>query len=86
MEKEITIYHVVVFDITKYVEYPDANYEPPEAYASANIQQLYNFKTQEEADIKHRELVKHINENKTTYGITSTRGYQVMTWNSKLVL
>ena len=86
MEKEITIYHVVVFDITKYVEYPDANYEPPEAYASTNIQQLYSFKTQEEAEAKHRELVKYISENKATCGITCTKGYQVITWNSKLVL
>lgn len=86
MEKEMTIYHVVVLDITKGIKYPDANYGPPEAHASANIQQLYSFKTREEADEKHRELVKKINENKTAYGIRRNREIQIMTWNSRLVL
>ena len=86
MEKEITIYHVLVFDITKDIEYPDDDYGAPEAEVSANIQQLYSFKTQAEADAKRREIVKYIDENREAFGISSTREYQVMTWNSKLVL
>ena len=86
MEKEITIYHVVVFDVYKEVEYPKHDYEPPEAIANANIRELYSFRTSKEASDKHRELVKYINENREAFGIKSTKGIQVMTWNSKLVL
>ena len=86
MEREITIYYVVVFDITKDIKYSDHDYEPPEAVAHANIRELYSFKTSKEADEKHRELVKYINENKEAFGIRSTKRIQVMTWNSRLVL
>jgi hypothetical protein len=86
MEKEMTIYHVMVLDITKGIEYSKHDYELPEAVAHANIQELYSFKTREEADEKHRELVKKINENKTAYGIRRNREIQIMTWNSRLVL
>ena len=83
MEKEITIYHVIVLEITKYVSYHSivfAGDTKPSAVADANIKEMYTFRTQEEAMDKACELVKQMYETK------STDGMKVITYKSKLAL
>lgn len=83
MEKEITIYHVIVLEITKYVSYTSvvfAGDTKPSAVADANIKEMYTFRTQEEAMDKACELVKQMYETK------STDGMKVITYKSKLEL
>ena len=58
MEKEITIYHVIVLEITKHIVY--GNYTQPEAVANTFIKEMYSFKTLEEAAEKVSELAKDI--------------------------
>lgn len=83
MEKEITIYHVIVLDITKYVSYVNvesSNGASPDVISDTNIKEMYSFRTSEEAMNKACELIKQRYETKDIGGI------KVITSNSKLVL
>lgn len=83
MEKEITIYHVIVLDITKYISYVNvesSNGTSPDVIADTNIKEMYSFRTSEEAMDKACELIKQRYETKDIGGI------KVITSNSKLVL
>lgn len=83
MEKEITIYHVIVLDITKYISYVNdefTNDASSGVIADTNIKEMYSFRTSEEAMNKACELIKQ------RYDTKDIGGIKVITSNSKLVL